>query len=594
MFFVWGLLFSFGLSGASVINASALEDNDAGLAPTPPMGWNCWNRFGGGITEKILMETADAMVSSGMKNAGYQYINIDDCWMLHERDANGDLVPDPVKFPHGLKYVADYVHSKGLKLGIYSSNGTLTCAGYPASQGNESRDAQKFAAWGVDLLKYDFCNNQQISLLTANAPDIDKITLSKGSFSESIEAEGSENTLSGLAKVVSSADCSGGKKVSGISDTNELLFNKVNVPSDGDYKLTISYCNGDSSRTIVVCVNNRAFQNYTLSGTGSFDTVGTYDMTVSLKAGVNTIKLYNPTNASFSSQTQYKTMRNALDATGRSIVLSLCEWGTNKPWLWPEGIGELRRTTSDIENTWDSVVRNFDNNEKLAAYNKSNGWNDPDIMEIGNKMNALGLTDTEGSTHFSMWCMSAAPLIAGNDLRSMSQTTADILTNKDMISIDQDSLGIQCTKLKSDGLHDVYTKPLANGDVAVMLLNRDKSEAAVSVTLEELGLDTDKTYAVLDCWAHSTHSISSAISSTLPKHGSAVYRIHQTFAANSAVTTGSGTASTKVSHTSTARSTASNAATGDSARIPTVGVLVFLSAIAAFLMRKRIGKASRT
>ena len=302
------------------------------VAATPPMGFNNWNAFGCGVTQELIEQTADVLVASGLRDAGYRYVNIDDCWSLRERAADGTLAPDPVKFPGGIKGVADHVHSLGLKLGIYGDAGTKTCAGYPGSLGHEEIDARTWAAWGVDYLKYDNCSNQ----------------------------------------------------------------------SDGSQADYIA---------------------------------------------------------------RYTAMRRALDATGRTIVYSMCEWGTSQPWTWAAGVANLWRTTGDISDTWPSIRSNIAQNAPLARYAGPGHWNDPDMLEIGNG----GMTPTEYRTHQSMWAMMAAPLIIGTDLRTASADTLAILGNQEIIAVDQDRLGVQGSIVSdADGLM-VLDKPLAGGDHAIAL-----------------------------------------------------------------------------------------------------------------------------
>ena len=318
------------------------------LASTPPMGWNSWNHFACDINEKTIRDVADALVSSGMKDAGYLYVNIDDCWH-GKRDSLGFIHPDPDRFPSGMKVLADYVHTKGLKLGIYSCAGSKTCAGYPAGRGHEYQDALTYAQWGIDYLKYDWCNTEGLNALGA-----------------------------------------------------------------------------------------------------------------------------------------YTTMRDALFAAGRPIVFSLCEWGNNKPWEWGANVGHLWRTTGDIYNcfdcikdhgTWKSwgVMYILDMQDGLRKYAGPDHWNDPDMMEIGN-----GMSVNEDRAHFSMWCMLAAPLIAGNDLSKMSTDVKNILTNKDVIAIDQDKLGVQGFKYSSKDSIEVWFKSLANEDWAMCLLNRSSKAQKIS------------------------------------------------------------------------------------------------------------------
>jgi alpha-galactosidase len=336
------------------------------LAATPPMGWNSWNRFGCNVSEDLIKSMADAMVISSMKDAGYQYIIIDDCWQV-SRDASGSIVADPTRFPSGIKALADYVHSKGLKFGIYSDAGTLTCGGRPASRGHEYQDASQYAAWGVDYLKYDWCNT------------------------------------------------------------------------------------------------------------------GTED-----------------------AQAAYTTMSEALKATGRPIVFSLCEWGNHKPWLWAKDVGNLWRTTGDITDCWDCKkeysmgwVRILDLQDGLESYAGPGHWNDPDMLEVGNG----GMSTEEYKSHFSLWCLLAAPLIAGNDLKSMAPEIKEILTNKEVIAVDQDRLGSEGRRVWRDGDSEVWAKQMQDGSRAVVLFNRGAAAVEISVTWETLGYPAHLSAAVRDLWA---------------------------------------------------------------------------------------------
>ncbi len=353
------------------------------LAPTPPMGWNSWNKFGCKIDEALIRETADALVASGMKRVGYKYVNIDDCWMAKTRDALGRLQPDPERFPHGIKALADYVHAKGLKLGIYSSAGTATCQDFPASLDHELTDARTWGEWGVDYLKYDNCNNQK-------RPELER----------------------------------------------------------------------------------------------------------------------------------YRAMGLALRAQPRPIVYSLCEWGSGQPWQWGKTVGgNLWRTTGDIEDKWSSVLKILDLQDSIAKFAGPNGWNDPDMLEVGNG----GMSDTEYRAHFSLWALLNAPLIAGNDLRSMSSATREILTNWEVIAVDQDWGGEQGHRLRQDGDKEVWVKPMRNGGRAVVLLNRGEAPAGITVTAEELGLPVRRGYTARDLWAHRTLPMEHALSAQVPAHGVAMF-----------------------------------------------------------------------
>jgi len=364
--------------------AQALPNN---LALTPPMGWNDWNAYGCNVSETLVKQTADRMVSSGLAASGYQYVNIDDCWMQHNRDSAGNLQPDFAKFPDGISGTAAYVHSKGLKLGIYEDAGTSTCAGYPGSLGHEAQDARSFAAWGVDYLKYDNCYNN-----------------------------GSSTTQQYIAR--------------------------------------------------------------------------------------------------------YSAMRDALAATGRPIVYSICEWGVNAPWTWAGAVGNLWRTTGDIQANFGSVLSIFHQNVGLASYAGPGQWNDPDMLEVGNGMSA-----TEDRAHFSLWAEMAAPLLAGNNLANASATTLSILGNKAVIAVDQDSAGKQGRMVSSSGGLDVLAKPLANGDVSVVLFNENTSTATISTTAAAIGKTGAATYGLTDLWSGATSSTSGAISASVPGHGVVMYRV---------------------------------------------------------------------
>ncbi len=353
------------------------------LAATPPMGWNSWNKFGCKIDENLIHETADAMVKSGMKAAGYQYINIDDCWMAKTRDAKGNLQPDPTRFEHGIKALADYVHSKGLRLGIYSSAGTATCENFPASLDHEIADATIFAAWGVDYLKYDNCNNQK-----------------------------------------------------------------------------------------------RPFY------------------------------------------LRYEAMAKALRASGRPIVFSICEWGENNPGEWGRRVGgQLWRTTGDISDKWSSMLGILDKQVGLEKYAGPGGWNDPDMLEVGNGR----MTYDEYVAHFSLWALLNAPLIAGNDLRTMSDSTRTILTNKEVIAVNQDWGGMQGARIRKDSATQVWAKPMRDGSKAVVLLNRGERPATISVTATELGMRAAGSYTVRDLWTRVTTATPDRITAQVPKHGAAMF-----------------------------------------------------------------------
>jgi alpha-galactosidase len=376
---------------ASASPALALTN---GLAATPPMGWNDWNAYGCNVSEQLVEQTALAMHNDGLQAAGYQYVNIDDCWMSSSRNASGNLTANSAKFPDGIAAVASYVHSLGLKLGIYEDAGTATCAGYPGSYGHEQQDANLFASWGVDYLKYDWCN------------------------------------------------------------------------------IPFSSFPGQSHEQVA--------------------------------------------------QTLYTRMSNALAATGRPIVFSMCNgWDSSvQPWTWAGPVANLWRTTTDIQPNFSSMLTNFHINVALASFASPGAWNDPDMLEIGNGMSA-----TENQSEFSLWAEMAAPLIEGSNLTSASSATLSILTNKAVIAVDQDSLGRQGTEVSSSGGLDVLARPLANGDVSVALFNETGSTATISTTAAAIGKTGASSYTLDNLWTGATSVTSGPISASVPAHGTVMFRV---------------------------------------------------------------------
>jgi len=378
---------------------------DNKLARTPPMGWNSWNKFAGAIDDKTVREIADAMVSSGLKKAGYVYVNIDDTWELG-RDANGNITTN-TKFPN-MKALADYVHSKGLKIGIYSSPGPKTCAGYEATYGHEQQDAKTFAAWGIDYLKYDWCS-------------------------------------------------------------------AGNIYTDVDM------------------------------------------------------------------QAVYQKMGDALLKAGRPILYSLCQYGRNKVWEWGAKVGgNCWRTTGDINDSWQSLDRiGFGTAVPggiskpgepappgLTQYDIAQGatvghWNDPDMLEVGNGH----MTTDEYKTHFSLWCLLRAPLLAGNDLRDMSDDTKSILMNTDVIAIDQDPAGLPLKRVSQEGNTVVYMRPLKGGDIAVGMFNRGDQPVGIGVSWDSLGV-AGKKLQVRDLWKHAAVTVSGdSYTANVPTHGVVMLRV---------------------------------------------------------------------
>jgi len=386
-----------------VIVIAQTSDRNA-LAPTPPMGWMSWNFFGEDINEQGLKEMADAMVASGMAQAGYKYIFIDDGWQ-GGRDNRNNIIPDSKKFPSGIKALADYMHSKGLKLGIYSDAAPLTCAGYTASLNFEAQDAKTFASWGVDYLKYDYCN----------APE-------------------------------------------------------------------------DSA----------------------------------------TAKL------------RYKKMADALSHSGRNIAFGICEWGDRQPWNWAANAGGSQwRMAGDLRDKWQSkpgeggmsIMQAVKINGDLSGHAGPGHWNDPDMLVIGlygvkgpaSELGGIGCSDVEYQSQMSLWSIMASPLIASNDLRNMNVQTKTILTNAEVIAINQDGLGRQGVRKLSDDVWDIFVKPLANGDVAVAILNKDNNAKDAKINFSDLGLNGK--YLIRDLWLHTTIGTATNWKGKVQGHETKLFRL---------------------------------------------------------------------
>ncbi|AQZ63369.1 Alpha-galactosidase precursor [[Actinomadura] parvosata subsp. kistnae] len=388
-------------TGAVASPAQALEN---GVGRTPPMGWNTWNTFGCNINETLIKQTADTLVSSGMRDLGYQYVVVDDCWFDPNRDSAGNLQANPSRFPSGMKALGDYLHARGLKFGLYQAPLDKTCAqyfnSYPGATGSlnhEAQDARQFAAWGVDYLKYDWC-----------------------------------------------------------------------------------------------------------SPTGTIDDQ------------VRT----------------FAKMRDALAATGRPILYSINpnsiheKTGPQRDW---GDVANIWRTTEDITNAWNTGqtngypmgIQNIVNvNVPLAGRARPGAFNDPDMMVVGRG----GMNDTEMRSHFALWAVMAAPLIAGNDVRNMDAATSAILKNQSLIAINQDPLGLQAAQVSNDGTRRILAKRLSNGDVAVALFNQGGGTTTISTTAAAIGL-SGTSFTLRDAWTNAVTTTTGAISASVPAHGTAVFRV---------------------------------------------------------------------
>lgn len=369
--------------------------NSAVLAATPPMGWSTWNHYAHDISDKLIREQADAMVSSGMRDAGYIYVHIDGGWQ-GQRDHKGVLHPLPT-FPD-MKALGDYIHSKGLKFGLYSGPGPVSCAGAETSYGHEEQDAQMFANWGVDYLKYDLCSYRLI----------------------------------------------------------------MQIESGGDV------------------AKSEAMM-----------------------------------------RAAYEKMHEAILKTGRPMVFSLCQYGLGEVWEWgPQVGGTMWRTSNDINDTYERMMSIADRQSGLSQFAGPGHWNDPDFLEVGNG----GMSFEEQKSHFSLWALMAAPLMAGNDLTRMSDETRTILLNREVIAVDQDPLGRAGDRVWQRGPLEVWARPLRDGAVAVGLFNQLTSATHVMVKLADVGINGDA--QAEDLWTHSSlGTLHGSYTAVVPGHGVVVLRV---------------------------------------------------------------------
>ncbi|MBQ8227647.1 MAG: alpha-galactosidase [Clostridia bacterium] len=522
------------------------EPYNNGVALTPPMGWSSWNTFGRGVTEEVIYETAKAMKESGLLEAGYKYVNIDDCWQSAMRTADGELQTDPVSFPSGIKALVEKINKLGLKVGIYSSNGTLTCEDMPASLGNELKDARTFADWGVEYFKYDFCHRVYIPRV---APQIEKISVKNASMEKEDVYYASAAILDGEARIEKDGNLMSGEYLTGLSDNGGVAtFTNIYAPEDGEYIITF-YIRKKSKVAKHLELDINGGKHYDIDfPENNIHPLGKHHITVELKQGDNILKMYNPVASVMdSSAIQYKKMGQCLKQAVKEvaekngteekpIVYSICEWGFNMPWNWGSSAGNLWRTTLDIKPYWSSILAIYEINVNLWKHAGPGGWNDPDMLEVGNG----NLTYEENKSHFALWCMMAAPLILGNDVRHFvfPDGTADkhdkilqLLTNKKLIAINQDKLGVQARRIKASPTGDILVKPLENGDVAVCFFNKSNEEKLFILTMKELiekdfvNLENKEVYKVKNIWEETEFDVDYAISESVAPHGTAVFVI---------------------------------------------------------------------
>lgn len=528
------------------IDTDSEEPYSNGAALTPPMGWSSWNTFRQNISEDLILSTAEAMKKTGLLEAGYQYINLDDCWQSSLRDANGRLQGDLEKFPNGIPHLISQINQMGMKVGLYTSNGTATCEDLPASLGKEVLDAQTFAEWGCEFFKYDFCHHKIIS---GEAPIIEAIEISAPGSKAELTLYPEDAELSGRARVLNIKRLPSGKGIGLLNHGAGTATFRPVVNFDGQYVLTLLIYKQFARREkyIQVIVNGETYEVFFPTSNG-FSATGRTQLIVRLKGGANEIVLRNPiATAADSSYVQYRRMGKALkDATRRvslergtrekPIVFSLCEWGTAHPWHWGAKAGNMWRTTHDITTNWTVINYIYERTLRLYQHAGPGAWNDPDMLEVGNGK----LTDDENKTHFSLWCMLAAPLILGNDLRLMLSSDGEAnpdnpvlktVTNKSLILIDQDPLGKPAKRIKKMHGIDIIARPLANGDIALCFYNAGSHVKGLSFDINELSTDDylnfnapAASYQVHELWSDERFA-AKTISVSLQKHACKVFRI---------------------------------------------------------------------
>lgn len=502
-----------------------------GAALTPPMGWSSWNTFRNRIDENLIYDTAVAMKEKGLVDAGYHFVNIDDNWVDNARDDEGRIQADKLTFPNGIPALVEKVNAMGISLGVYSSNGTATCEDLTASLYHEWTDAYTFAKWGVEYFKYDFCHNIPLS---EYAPLVYAVTISKNGIGLTYDCKEAE--LSGLARYMKKKGFDG-KYVSGL-DRREgaMTFDKIEVEEDGVYNVTVHIVkHGQYEKCLMLEANGSEREVLIFPSQKRFNMTAKFTVSMRLKKGKNTLKLFNPIGTrADSAMLQYVNMgRQLKKATEKvaqdagkpekPITFSICEWGFNQPYKWGRYAGNLWRTTPDIRPIWPWIKILYNHTVKLYKYAGVGGWNDPDMLEVGNGK----LTFEQNRSHFALWCMMCAPLILGNDLRNISDDVLKIVKNPDLIAINQDALGVPAKRVVK-GTVDVLVKPLADGSVAVCAFNKGgkkKYNLNLKKVLSDEYARCKKTenFVATNLWDKSETTTNGVISVSVNKHDSAVF-----------------------------------------------------------------------
>lgn len=524
-------------------NEFATEAYNNGV-DSPTMGWSSWNCFRNNIDQEKILSVAEALVKTKLSDKGYKFVNLDDNWHSSIRDKDGNLQGDLDRFGMGIPAFIKKINEMGLKVGLYSSNGTLTCEDLPASFGNEERDAYTIAKWGAELLKYDFCHHHRY---TTKAPLVSSITLTKKDMSDyKIELTASEGILGGKAKVVIDDKMPCGTYVKGLnSNLGIIVFDSVTAESGGEYVLTLTVKKrGNYEKYLVVEVNGET-QVIVAPPCKKFNNTARIQCIVRLSGGRNTIKLYNPIKSvSDGYVLQYMYMGEMLKRAServseetqkpkKPIVYSICEWGRNRPWMWGFAVGNQWRTTPDVRPWWWWMMIIYRHNVKLYDKCIKGGYNDPDMLEVGNGK----LSYEENKSHFTLWAMMNAPLIMGNDIRKFIKEDGSvdegneilrILSNEKIIALNQDAKNKAAKRVKK-GIIDVLAKPITDG-TAFCFFNhapfkkRFRCDVKKYVNDDYIEFHEKEKYIAEDLWTGERIETSGKIDIELPAHGVVVYK----------------------------------------------------------------------
>lgn len=499
-------------------------------APSAPiMGWSSWNTFRNEIDEKLILDTAKALKEKGLLDAGYRYINLDDNWHSSLRTSEGKLQGDLSRFPRGIRPLFEELNAMGFRCGLYSSNGTLTCEDLPASLHREALDARTIASFGAEYLKYDFCHNEKMSVY---APLVYGIEIfRKGNAPVFYECK--KARLDGTARFMPDRYVKCGFHVSGLDKNGgSMTYDNVYAEEDGEYILTVCVRKkGRYDKVLAARIGDELYL-YDVPPQKRWNHTARFQKPVFLKKGLNTVTLFNPVGkAADSAFLQYYTMAKELSAAAKErpgeykpIVFSVCEWGRNRPYKWAPLVGNMWRTTPDIRPIFPWIKIIYNHTVKLYKYASAGAWNDPDMLEVGNGK----LTRNQNIAHFSLWCMMNAPLVLGNDIRSISEEVLSIVTQKTMLEIHSDPLYKPCKRIKK-GKVDVLAKPLSDNRVAVLLFNKSKREKIVHLDVDKvlsdpyIDLKHKDSYCVKEVWSGEEMHVSDELNTKILGESVKVY-----------------------------------------------------------------------